>query len=89
MTAKELFKNRKADIKGKILKQSKGGYRNSDDFAYSISKDNENYYIIVLSKVNPRSYSVKIKEGTTVQTLENAILYNEYVARTLANKKII
>lgn len=85
MTAREIFKT--MGVKGKVLKQSKGGYRNSDDFAYSISRDDKNYHIIVLSKVNPRTYSVEIKDGTTVETLENAILYNEYVARVQENKK--
>ena len=82
MTAREMLKGKKP--KGKILKCSKGGYRDNT-FAYYICDDGEKYNIVVLSKVNPREYSVNYNEKTNVETLETAILYNEWKARTIDN----
>ena len=84
MTAREIFKNIKP--KGKILRCSKGGYRGEDTFAYCIYDDGEKYNIKVLSKFNPREYSVEYGDKTNVDTLENAILYNEWQARVIAFK---
>ena len=85
MTAREMFKGIKPD--GKILKCSKGGYRSDDSFAYCICDDGEKYSIKVLSKVNPREYSVEYGPETNVDTLENAILYNEWRARVISNRQ--
>lgn len=82
MTARQLFSG-KLPI-GTMLVCSKGGYR-SDDFAYCITDDGTKYNIVVLSKVNPRKYSVPHGPSTTTETLENAILYNEWHARVAAN----
>jgi hypothetical protein len=85
MTAREMFKENKP--KGKILKCSKGRYDNArNTFAYCICDDGQKYNIKVLSDVHPREYSVDYGEKTNVDTLENAILYNEWRARVIANK---
>jgi hypothetical protein len=85
MTAREMFKENKP--KGKILKCSKGGYdygRNT--FAYCICDDGQRYNIKVLSEVHPKEYSVDHNEEVNADTLENAILYNEWRARVVASK---
>lgn len=83
MTARKMFINNKKP-KGKMLKCSKGGYDyGRSTFAYMIADDGKQYNIIVQSQVNPREYSVQYGENTTVETLENAILYNEWVARRI------
>lgn len=85
MTAREMFKENKPE--GKVLKCSKGGYdyaRNT--FAYCICDDGQKYNIKVLSEVHPKEYSVGYGEETNVDTLENAILYNEWRARVAASK---
>lgn len=87
MTARELFKGKKAQ--GKVLVVNKGGYR-GNDFAYRICDCNLEYVVEVISPVNPREYSVpKFRDGqeVPVQNIENAILYNEYVSRVHANKQ--
>lgn len=85
MTARQVFKTKgvMAPI-GKVLVFSKGGYRD-DNFAYCICDDGKQYNIKVLSAVNPREYSVSYGPKTTIETLENAILYNEWHARVVAN----
>ena len=88
MTAREMFKGIKPN--GKVLMCSKGGYdygRNT--FAYCICDDGQRYNIKVLSELNPKEYSVEYGKDTSVDTLENAILYNEWRARVIANKKEI
>ena len=85
MTAREMFKEDKPN--GKVLKCSKGGYdyaRNT--FAYCICDDGQRYNIKVLSEVHPREYSVDYNKETNVDTLEMAILYNEWRARVIASK---
>jgi hypothetical protein len=87
MTAREMFKDNKP--KGKILKCSKGGYDYGRNvFAYCICDDGQKYNIRVLSEVHPKEYSVNYSEETNVTTLENAILYNEYRARVIANRSL-
>ena len=85
MIARELFKGAKPN--GKVLKCSKGGYSYDDSFAYCICDDGEKYNIKVLSAVNPREYSVGYGPETNVDTLENAILYNEWRARVVSKKQ--
>jgi hypothetical protein len=85
MTAREMFKENKPN--GKVLKCSKGGYdygRNA--FAYCICDDGQRYNIKVLSEVCPREYFVDYGEKTNVDTLEMAILYNEWRARVFESK---
>lgn len=80
MTARQMFKGNTPA--GKILRCSKGGYDfGRNEFAYVITDDGKQYNVKVISAVNPREYSVPYGPETTVETLENAILYNEYVAR--------
>lgn len=88
MTARQIFKEKgvMAPI-GKVLLFSKGGYKD-DSFAYCICDDSTKYNIKVLSAVNPREYSVPYGPETTVETLETAILYNEWHARVIANKQL-
>ena len=86
MTARTMFKGIRPN--GKTLKCSKGGYDFDDSFAYCICDDGEKYNIKVISRVNPREYSVEYSPETTVDTLEMAILYNEWRARVIANKKV-
>ena len=89
MTAKELFKGKKA--KGSVLLVSKGGYR--DNFAYRISQIDDKFHIEVISELNPREYDVDKKPDETreldkiIEGLENAILYNEYRAREWEEEK--
>ena len=83
MTAKEMFKGNEPN--GKVLKRSKGGYRD-DTFAYCICDDGQKYNVKVLSEVNPREYSVGYGKETNTETLENAILYNEWQSRVIANR---
>lgn len=86
MNAREMFKGIKPN--GKVLKCSKGGYDYGDNtFAYCICDDGQQYNIKVLSKVLPREYSVEYKEDGNVETLENAILYNEWQARVMERKR--
>lgn len=86
MTAREMFKNNKPD--GKVLKCSKGGYDyGMNTFAYCICDDGQKYNIKVLSDVLPREYSVEYGDKTNVISLETAILYSEWRARVIANKK--
>lgn len=86
MTAKEMFKNIKPN--GKVLKCSKGGYDfGKNTFAYCICDDGQKYNIKVLSELNPRKYSVEYAVDTNVDTLEMAILYNEWKARVAANMR--
>lgn len=88
MTAKEMFKGIKPD--GKILKCSKGGYdfgRNT--FAYCICDDGKRYNVKVLSEIHPKEYSVEYGNDINVDSLENAILYNEWRARVITSKKEI
>ena len=86
MRAREIFKNNKPI--GKILKCSKGGYRDNA-FAYCICDDGQKYNVKVLSKVYPKEYSVEYGEEISVDTLENAILYNEWQARVTESKSRI
>lgn len=87
MTARQMFKN--IPLEGKVLLCSKGGYDYGlNTFAYRISDDGTRYNITVISDVNPRKYSVPYGAQTTVQSLENAILYNEWRARVVANAKL-
>ena len=86
MTAREMFKEIKPNEK--ILKCSKGGYdfgRNT--FAYCICDDGQKYNVKVLSEVLPREYSVEYGKDTSVDTLENAIHYNEWRARVMERKR--
>ena len=84
MTALQIFKTTGTMVpRGKRLLTSKGGYRD-DDFAYCICDDGTQYNIKVISAVNPREYSVPYGPETSVHTLENAILYNEWRARVIA-----
>lgn len=85
MRAREMFKG--IEPKGKILRCSKGRYDSCDQFAYCICDDGERYNIKVLSKVNPREYFVEYGPETNVDTLENAILYNEWRARVVSNRQ--
>lgn len=86
MTARQIFKTHGAMAPiGEVLLFSKGGYKD-DTFAYCICDDCTQYNIKVLSAVNPREYSVPYGPDTTVETIENAILYNEWHARVLASK---
>jgi hypothetical protein len=67
---------------GKVVKCSKGGYDfGMDTFAYRICDDGEKYNIMVQSDVNPRMYSVPYGDEVTIESLETAILYNEWRAR--------
>jgi hypothetical protein len=85
MKAREIFKGNYP--KGKICKCSKGGYDyGMNTFAYCICDDGQKYNIKVLSDIHPREYSVDYDEETNVDTLELAILYNEWRARVVANK---
>ena len=88
MTARQIFKTNgiMAPI-GKPVLFSKGGYKD-DTFAYCIAICGEQYNVKVISAVNPREYSVPNGFDTTVETIENAILYNEWQARTLHNKGV-
>ena len=87
MTALQIFKSTNTMIpKGTRLLCSKGGYRDNE-FAYCICDDGTQYNVKVISAVNPREYSVPYGPETTAHTLENAILYNEYVARVVASRK--
>ena len=86
MTAREMFKGIKPN--GKVLKCSKGGYdfgRNT--FAYCICDDGQRYNVKILSEVLPREYSVEYGKDTSVDPLENAILYNEWASRVMKRKK--
>lgn len=86
MTAREMFKG--ITPNGKVLKCSKGGYDYGlNTFAYRICDDGERYNIKVLSDVLPREYSVEYSKKISVDSLENAILYNEWRARSIANMK--
>lgn len=84
MTAREMFNGIKPD--GKILKCSKGGYRDNT-FAYCICDDGQKYNVKILSEVLPREYSVEYGKDTSLCTLENAILYNEWVSRVMERKR--
>lgn len=85
MTAREMFKNIKPN--GQVLKCSKGGYDyNRNTFAYCICDDGQKYNIKVLSEVLPREYSVDYGKERNVETLENAILYNEWRARVVSSR---
>lgn len=84
MTARQMFRNQTPA--GTVLRCAKGCYR-SDDFAYCICDDGNQYNIKVLSAVNPREYSVPYGPDTTVETLANAIFYNEWRARVIANNQ--
>lgn len=89
MTAREMFIGIKPV--GKVLKCSKGGYDyGNDTFAYCICDDvnGQIYNIKVLSEVDPREYYVPYSEETNIESLENAILYNEWKARVIASKKM-
>ena len=86
MTAREMFKGIKPN--GKVLKCSKGGYdfgRNT--FAYCICDDGQKYNVKILSEVLPREYSVEYGKDTSVDTLESAILYNEWASRVMERKR--
>lgn len=86
MTAKQMFKDRFPA--GKVLLCSKGQYDfGRNEFAYCICDDGTKYNVKVMSAVNPREYSVPYGPETTVETLETAILYNEWRARVIADKK--
>ena len=84
--------------KGKLMAISNGGYSHKrfyvPDFGYRIYFDaKENiFHCQVISEINEkynserlREYSVTPTEETTVASLENAILYNEYRIRTWDN----
>ena len=87
MTARQIFKaNGIMAPRGVIVRFSKGGYKD-DSFAYCIAVCSDQYNVTVISAVNPREYSVPNGFDTTVETIENAILYNEWQARTLHNKR--
>lgn len=87
MTALQIFKSTGTMVpRGVRLLASKGGYRD-DNFAYCICDDGTQYNIKVISAVNPREYSVPYGPQTTVETMETAILYNEWRARSIANRK--
>jgi hypothetical protein len=86
ITAKQMFKGLTPE--GKVLRCSKGGYDyGQDTFAYRICDNGERYNIVVLSDVQPRTYSVPYGDDVTVETLENAILYNEWKARVWAARE--
>lgn len=86
MTAKQMFNNHFPA--GTILKCSKGQYDfGRNEFAYCICDDGAKYNVKVMSAVNPREYSVPYGSETTVETMETAILYNEWRARIIANRK--
>ena len=87
MTARKMFKNNKPN--GKILKCSKGGYDYKGcKFAYCICDDGQKYNIKILSEVLPREYSVNYGPDVTIDSLENAILYNEWKARVIKENAI-
>lgn len=84
--------------KGKLVAISNGGYPLKrfyvPDFGYRIYFDaKENvFHCQVISEINEkyngerlREYDVVLSEKTTVISLENAILYNEYRIRTWDN----
>ena len=86
MTAKQMFQNQFPA--GKMLLCSKGQYDfGRNEFAYCICDDGTQYNVKVISAVNPREYSVPYGPETTVETMETAILYNEWRARVIADKK--
>lgn len=86
MTARQMLKGKYPS--GKILLCSKGRYDfGRDEFAYCICDDGTQYNIKVLSAVHPREYSVPYGAEITVKTLEMAILYNEWRARVIEDKK--
>lgn len=87
MTALQIFKSTGTMVPcGVRLLTSKGGYKDNN-FAYCICDDGTQYNIKVISAVNPREYSVPYGPQTTVETMETAILYNEWRARSIANRK--
>ena len=88
LKAADILKSKNIEIKGKVLVCNKGGYRD-DTFAYCISETEDMLNVIVISDVNPREYQVE--KGTSenlVQEIINAILYNEWKARTIHKKPI-
>lgn len=86
MTARQMLKGQFPD--GKVLLCSKGGYDyGGDEFAYCICDDGTQYLVKVLSAVHPREYSVPYADNTTVETMELAILYNEWRARVIADRR--
>jgi hypothetical protein len=85
MTARELFKN--IPHKGKIIKLSKGGYRDAN-FGYRIVDTGKEYQVTVLSDIHPKEYTVPYGPETNATTLETAILYNEWRARVMHNKQL-
>lgn len=86
MTARQMFKGQYPA--GKVLLCSKGRYDyGRDEFAYCICDDGTQYLVKVFSAVHPREYSVPYGDDITVETLENAILYNEWRARVMASRR--
>ena len=85
MNAREIFKD--VPPKGQVLLCTTGGHRGADTFAYRICDDGVQFNVSVISAVNPREYSVRYGHEVNVDTLENAILYNEWHARRLALMK--
>lgn len=84
MKALDILKSKNVKIKGKVLVCNKGGYRD-DSFAYCISETEDAINVVVISAVNPREYQVKKSEDGkfVLQEFINAILYNEWKARTI------
>lgn len=88
ISAREMFRGQVPN--GKVLKCSKGKYDyGRNEFAYCICDDGTQYNVKVLSAVLPRTYSVPYGPETNVDTLENAILYNEWKARVIANRSVV
>lgn len=85
MKASELFKNIPKD--GKVIKLSKGGYK-EPNFGYRITNTGTDYHVIVLSDIHPRDYHVPYGPDTNAITLESAVLYNEWRARVIHNKRL-
>ena len=86
MNARQMFKD--IPVQGKVLRCSKGGYDYGlNTFAYRICDDGKQYRVTVLSDVLPREYSVPYSGETTLETLENAVLYNEWRARVMKVKQ--
>lgn len=97
---KNLFKDIPKAV-GKLVAIGNGGYNtkfNKLDFGYRVYFNSKNgvFNCQVYSEANEKlkekpfkEYSVTQKEDTSLTSVITAILYNEYVARTMLKKKKI